>query len=346
MLAAPYRCLLHRCLPFLFSTLGAMVAAAQPPTNASPNRVTFYTEPNYKGEALIVEAGASVENLDRMKRATQLPWTYAISSIKVEGAARAAIYTGPNFSGERLEVTASIADLYDVARKTAGASWDRSIVSVAVSGPPPPAAAMPPVRYETAPPPPTTVYVVPAPAPPPPPVRPGPPRQVYDPRTLDQVIQRAYREVLGRSVDPEGLRHYRQKLLREGWTERDIVRDLQRSSEARAISADEAIRKAYQDVLGREPDPNGLAHYRSKWKQGWTQGQIREDLRRSTERRHTAIQESITRAYRELLGRDPDPQGFATYERLMRERGYTDRDIRRAIMDGDEYRQRMAAKRK
>jgi hypothetical protein len=344
MFAAMSRCLFRRFTILLASTLGVLEASAQTPAHVSPNRVTFYTEPNFKGEALLVEAGANVENLDRMKRATQQPWTYAISSIKVEGAARAAVYTGPNFSGERLDVTTSISDLYDVARKTTGASWDRAIASVAVTGPQPPAAALPPVRYETAPPPPTTVYVVPAP--PPPPVRPGPPRPVYDPRTVDQVIQRAYREVLGRSADPDGLRHYRQKLLREGWTDRDIVRDLQRSGEARAISADDAIRKAYQEVLGREPDPNGLAHYRSKWKQGWTQGQIRDDLRRSTERRHTAIQEAITRAYRELLGRDPDPQGFATYERLMRERGYTERDIRRAIMDGDEYRQRQAGKRK
>ena len=31
----------------------------------------------------------------------------------------------------------------------------------------------------------------------------------------------------------------------------------------------------------------------------------------------------------------------AEAERLMRERGYTERDIRRALMNGDEYRARM-----
>ena len=49
----------------------------------------------------------------------------------------------------------------------------------------------------------------------------------------------------------------------------------------------------------------------------------------------------ITRAFRDLLGRDPDPAGYATYERLMRERRYTERDIRAAIMDSPEYRQRI-----
>ena len=53
----------------------------------------------------------------------------------------------------------------------------------------------------------------------------------------------------------------------------------------------------------------------------------------------------ITRAYRELLGRDPDPAGYATYEKAMRERGYTERDIRAALMNGDEYKQRQRARR-
>ena len=68
--------------------IGGVQAQTQP---LSPDRVTFFSEPNYKGEALTVEAGASVENLDRMTRTAQRPWAYAISSIKVEGAARALV---------------------------------------------------------------------------------------------------------------------------------------------------------------------------------------------------------------------------------------------------------------
>ena len=125
------------------------------------------------------------------------------------------------------------------------------------------------------------------------------------------IVQRAFREVLDRSPDPEGLRTYRQRLMYEGWTERDVIQQLQRSPEARAVNADAAIAKAYREVLGREPDANGLAHYRAKWREGWTQGQIRADLQRSKESRNANVQAIITRVYRELLGRDPDPAGYA-----------------------------------
>lgn len=341
----PHLLRLALAVGFALGTFAAL-ARAQTPANVGPDRVTFYTEPNFKGEALLVEAGASVENLDRMRRSNQQPWTFAISSVKLEGAARAIVYTGPGFSGERLEIAASITDLYGTPRASGGGTWDRCIASLSVIGPqrtvaapapaPMPSQPLPPVRYETTPPP-QTVYVVPTPASPPPRVA---PRPRLDPRAADLIIQRSYRDVLNRAPDPEGLRLYRHRLLNEGWSERDVVQHLQRSGEARSVNADEAIRRAYQEVLGRDPDAKGLGHYRAKWRDGWTQGQIRDDLRRSVEGRKNAIHDAIVRVYRDLLGREPDPEGYAVYERLMRERGYTERDVRRAIMDGDEYKQR------
>ena len=322
----------RRRLAKAFTLVVVTSVAALGQTTLSPDRVTFYTEPNFRGEALTVEAGAVVENLDKLTRPSRRPWTFAISSVRVDGAARATVYTAAGFRGEALEITANVADLYAVPRaQTAGATWDRCIASVRVIGPQV-IAAPPPLRVETPPPAPTTVYVVPPTTP--------PPRPRYDRRTADLVIQRAYREVLGRSADPEGLRTYRDRLLRGDWTEEQMIRQLQRSSEARAINADEAITRMYREVLGRDPDPHGLAHYRSKWRDGWTQGQIRDDLRRSTEGRETYIRNAITRAYQELLGREPDPSGYATYERLMRERGMSERELRQTIMRGDEYRKR------
>jgi hypothetical protein len=164
-----------------------------------------------------------------------------------------------------------------------------------------------------------------------------------DRRTAELVVQRAYRDVLDRPADPEGLRAYRDRLMQQGWTEQRVIQHLQRSDEARAVNADAAITKAYREVLGREPDAKGLAHYRGKWREGWTQGQIRADLSRSNEGRDSNIRNVITRAYRDILGREPDPGGYATYEKAMRERGYTERDIRAALMNGDEYRQKKAA---
>ena len=336
-----------------FAAVGLAVAAgglalARAQTAVSPNRVTFFTEPNFQGEALTVEAGAAVESLDNVARVDRRPWTFAISSVRVEGGAQATVFSAPAFRGERLEITASVADLYGFSRgPDRGTTWDRAIASLTVTGPRrggparPPSA--PPGSYETAPPPPpgtyqtgpppTTVTVIPTP---PPLVREMRPR--YDPRTVDLIIQRAFRDVLLRSADPDGLRHYRQKLLREGWTERQVVQDLQRSGEARAINADEAITRAYRETLGREPDQNGLNHYRKLWREGWTQGQIREDLRRSGEGRDAGIRAAITRAYREVLGREPDPAGYAVYEKAMREKGWSERKVREALMSGDEYR--------
>jgi hypothetical protein len=316
----------------------ATLAPAQVQRAIAPDHVTFYTEPNYKGEALTVEAGATVDNLGALTRPSQRSWVYAISSVKVEGTARAIVYTAAGYGGERLEITTSVPDLYAIRRASEiGATWDRSIVSLTVTAPARTIVAAPAPRYEATPPP--AVVVVPAPAGPPPAVR--PPRPLYDRRTADAIVTRAFREVLDRNPDPEGLRTYRDRLIRERWSEAQLIQQLQRSREARAIDPDEAIARAYRDILGREPDPSGLAHYRSKWRDGWTQGRLRDDLRRSPEGRDFHIQSAITRAYRELLGRDPDPSGHANYERLMRERGYSEADIRRAIMDGDEYRERM-----
>lgn len=316
---------------FSASTVGL---AAQTPLG--PDRVTFYTEPDFRGEALTIEAGATVGDLGRITRPSQRPWAFAISSIKVEGAAKASVYTAAGFQGDRLDITQSVTDLYGETRRSGG-TWDRAIASISVTGPRPVAPPPPPptTRYEEAP---TTVYVVPRPSPPPVVVRP------LDIRAVDAAIHRAFREVLGRNADPQGLRLYRDRIIHQGWNEEQVIRQLQRSDEARAVDATAAITRAYREVLGRDPDAQGLNHYRSKWREGWTQGQIRDDLRRSHEGRNSHIQAAITRAYRDILGREPDPGGYANYERLMREKGYTERDVRNALMSGEEYRQRRTKK--
>lgn len=320
--------------------LALSLACGQTP-HLSQDRVTFFTEPNFKGEALAIEAGASVGNLDRLLRPSQKPWTFAISSVRVEGTARATVFSGANYSGDRLDISQSITDLYSQSRGRDGGTWDRSIASITVIGPQRIVAPQPmaPVIVQQQGPPPAVV-VVPSAAPRPPPVVVHEVRPRMDRRTAELIVQRAYREVLNRPADPDGLRTYRDRVRHDGWSERQIVEQLQRSKEARGVNADEAIARAYRQVLGREPDPQGLAHYRAKWRDRWTQGQIRDDLRRSHEGRNNYIHNVITKAYREVLGREPDPGGYATYEKAMRERGWTERDVRQTLMSGDEYRHR------
>lgn len=303
------------------------------------SRALFYAEPNFQGASLVVEAGASVPDLTTLRRNDGSRWMF--SSVRVEGGARATVSSSPNFGGERVEISGDVADLFSVPRNGGSGTWDQAIAAIAVTGPgrataQPTPSVPPPVAGERGE---VSVGIGIG-------VGPGRPasRPRYDARTADMIVQRAFREVLDRSPDPEGLRTYRQRLMYEGWTERDVIQQLQRSPEARAVDADAAIANAYREVLGREPDANGLAHYRAKWREGWTQGQIRDDLRRSNESRNTQYRVVITRAFRDLLGREPDAAGYATYERLMRDRHYSERDIRAAIMDSPEYRQRKSGR--
>ena len=68
----------------------------------------------------------------------------------------------------------------------------------------------------------------------------------YDPRydrrydrsfRVEELIDRLYREVLSRRADRSGLRTYSDRMLRSGWDENRVRRDLVRSREARNPSA-------------------------------------------------------------------------------------------------------------
>jgi hypothetical protein len=169
----------------------------------------------------------------------------------------------------------------------------------------------------------------------------------------DTAIRSAYRDILGREPDAEGLRTYRQKITREGWTEQDVREALRDSPEYRSeayrnASADRIVRRAYQDVLHREPDPEGLENYRRQvLENGWEYHDIRQALARSPERRQTrqAIREGdanemVRRAYLSVLGREPDAEGLRSYSDRVRRERWTEQDLIRALRDSPEYRNR------
>ncbi len=103
---------------------------------------------------------------------------------------------------------------------------------------------------------------------------------------------------------------------------------------------DPVIRRAYLDILLREPDASGLRSYRSRMiEDGWTEARVRAELRETREYR-SVVERLITKAYRELLGRAPDPAGRRMFtERMLRD-GWTEEDVRNAIRKDDEYRRR------
>ncbi len=99
-----------------------------------------------------------------------------------------------------------------------------------------------------------------------------------------KVVTRAYQDVLGRDPDPEGMRIYRSKMVDDGWTEKQVRNTLKKSLENRQVEVDQTITRAYQDILGRDPDPEGLKIYRKKMlEDGWGEKKLRETLRKSPE---------------------------------------------------------------
>jgi hypothetical protein len=110
------------------------------------------------------------------------------------------------------------------------------------------------------------------------------PGQVRDP---DRAVRRAFREILLRQPDESGLRTYKKRIIDDDWTE-DMVRDsLRHSAEYRDHVVNRIITRAYRDLLGREPDPRGLEHYRDMLiNHGWSDDDLREDFRKSAEYRN------------------------------------------------------------
>jgi hypothetical protein len=164
----------------------------------------------------------------------------------------------------------------------------------------------------------------------------------------DRIIRRAYEDILHREPDAEGLRHYRTEMIDNGWTERDVREALRKSAEhdrVKESSADRIVKRAYQDLLGREADYNGLVMYRNRIvDDGWDEYDVREALRKSPEFRQKntmtrqKAEEIVRRAYRSVLGREPDPGGMENYVQGVLRKHWSEADVARDLRNSDEYR--------
>jgi hypothetical protein len=122
--------------------------------------------------------------------------------------------------------------------------------------------------------------------------------------------------------------------------------DGDRSSGRYREDPDRIVRRAYEDILDRQPDPAGLRLYRSRIiDDGWSEEQVRDALRKSPEYRQKntmtrAKAEQIVRAaYLSVLRREPD-QGSRSYvDRVLRDK-WTQQDVERELRKSPEYRNR------
>lgn len=113
--------------------------------------------------------------------------------------------------------------------------------------------------------------------------------------------------------------------------------------EARAQDPTRIVTEAYEDLLGRKPDKDGLRTYRSRIiDNGWKAQDVRQDIMKSEEYANIVV----ARAYDDLLGRKPDREGAALYRKRLAEQGWTEKRVREDIMKSQEYRNRQPGKKK
>lgn len=125
-----------------------------------------------------------------------------------------------------------------------------------------------------------------------------------------------------------------------GWNDRisSLRVEVRRRDEPKT-DPDTVIKRAYLDLLGREPDPAGVRDYRSLIiDQGWTETMVRDNIRRGDEFRREGADRIIRRAYLDVLGREADPEGLRFYRGRVLDKNWSEGDVRDALRKSDEYR--------
>jgi len=297
-----------------FITLSVLLVAAavsgfgQPPP-PPPGRVLLFPDPNFRGAPLEVAAGESLTNLHTHRQQNGRRWNDSISSLKIEGPVRLILFGDANFKGERLELRRTQADLTNQPHGESGLeSWDDRISSLRVEW----------------------IGDVPQ----------GPQPHFRNQREADRAIRAAFQDLLGREPDHEGLQNYRRRLLDQGWSDARLRTELRNSTEFKTRDFDPIVRKIFQEVLGRDADPSGLSTYRARLREGWSENDLRSELKRSDEAKDRVAKQIVIRAYRELLGREPDESGLTTYTGLIRQKGWSEQRVRDTLKASDEYRNR------
>jgi hypothetical protein len=111
------------------------------------------------------------------------------------------------------------------------------------------------------------------------------------PQDADQLVRRAYRDLLDREPDSAGLRLYREHILEDDWSEAQVREAIRSSPEYRQKNtmtrprAEEIVRSAYQSVLGRDPDAGSRSYVDRVMRDGWTKQDVERELRKSPEYR-------------------------------------------------------------
>jgi hypothetical protein len=230
--------------------LSATAVTAQRTDREPRNGACFYEDVNFRGDYFCMRAGDTLDTLPR-------GMNDRISSIRTFGRGEAQVYRDNSLDG----ASARFGDDTEDLRQE---DWNDQISSVQV-------------RSANA----------------------GRDR-AYDERSgrgANRIVGRAYRDILDREPDPEGLRYYRSRVIDDGWSEAQVREDIRKSPEYQERTtangqpgmtrarAETIVRSAYRSVLNREPDPGSEGYVEHVLRDGWTQRDVEQDLRRSPEYR-------------------------------------------------------------
>jgi len=207
----------------------------------------FYKDPDFHGEYFCVRAG---EALNAMPEDVN----DKISSIRVFGGTSVTVFRDIRFEGRSSRFAGDVRSLKDQG-------WNDLISSLRVAGGGGGLGGGGNVRPATG--------------------------------DVDRIIRNAYRDVLDREPDAEGFRLYRSRMLDQGWSEERVRETLRTSPEYRQKSAmmtpekaQEVVRRAYLEVLKREPDPGAQTYVDKVLRDHWSQSEVERELRKSDEYRN------------------------------------------------------------
>ena len=105
-----------------------------------------------------------------------------------------------------------------------------------------------------------------------------------------EIVRLAYLSVLRREPDP-GAETWVETVIRNHWSQDDVERELRKSAEYRdkfTLTRDKAqqiVRRAYLNVLKREPDPGAAGWVDNVLRNNWTQDDLERELKKSAEYR-------------------------------------------------------------
>jgi hypothetical protein len=215
-------------------------------------RVIVFPEAGYRGDARVIFPGEAIENMSGLTFENGARLNDRISSIRIEGDAEVYVYENAGYRGEALRLTENVRDLSGrLLPGSVSVSWNDRISSLRVER----------ARGRDS-------------------GRPG-----DEPRGHpEKMVKLVFADLLGREPDAGEIRIFRARISDENWTERMIRDHLRTDDRYRTESADRLIRRAYREVLERDVDPAGLKQYRwALLEKNWTEGDVRDDLRRSEE---------------------------------------------------------------